>query len=278
MCNCISLRQWKAYSHCLSPLVPSLRALGVANGGRVWPHSRWFGEVSVGGVQATVWFEVFPCDEAFDIILGKPWLHSVRAIHNYETNEIWIRTVGQETVLQNKDRRVIEQEEDAETAKEKGPEEVWREEEIAQIERKKENEKQRKAEQLFRRAEQPLPFPGLGYSPPPHIEPKSHSPHPFPAQITGGKPPTPIDGVGNIGEETGADEQLEDEWEHINLIQTSHAPWAESRFAKYLTVDPLPESDALADEDPVEEAITARELDWRQREKLQQQHANLALE
>ncbi|KAJ6620066.1 hypothetical protein B0H10DRAFT_1665769, partial [Mycena sp. CBHHK59/15] len=101
MHNCISLARWKAYGHCLSPLVPSTRALGVANGETFWPDGRWYGVVAVGGVQAAGWFEVFQSNGAFDLILGKPWLHSIRAIHDYETDEIRIKGAGQETVLQN---------------------------------------------------------------------------------------------------------------------------------------------------------------------------------
>ncbi|KAJ6538744.1 hypothetical protein B0H10DRAFT_1624766, partial [Mycena sp. CBHHK59/15] len=91
MRNCISLARWKGYGHCLSPLVPSVTRLSVASGRKIWPYGRWWGEVAVGGVRASAWFEVFECGGAFDIILGKPWLHSVRAVHNYETDEIQIR-------------------------------------------------------------------------------------------------------------------------------------------------------------------------------------------
>ncbi|KAJ6622146.1 hypothetical protein B0H10DRAFT_1650573, partial [Mycena sp. CBHHK59/15] len=101
MRNCILLARWKKYGHCLSPLVPSRTRLGVASGGKIWPHGRWWGEVGVGGVQAAAWFEVFECGGAFDVILGKPWLHSVRASHDYETDEIRIRMEEEEAVLQN---------------------------------------------------------------------------------------------------------------------------------------------------------------------------------
>ncbi|KAJ6610726.1 hypothetical protein B0H10DRAFT_1666559, partial [Mycena sp. CBHHK59/15] len=101
MANCISLERWSTYGHCLSPLGPSTQALGVANGGRVWPEGRWYGAVAVGGVQAMGWFEVFQSNGAFDVILGKPWLHSVRAIHSYETDEISINAAGQRAILKN---------------------------------------------------------------------------------------------------------------------------------------------------------------------------------
>ncbi|KAJ7467298.1 hypothetical protein B0H11DRAFT_1732842, partial [Mycena galericulata] len=102
MRNCISLARWKRYGHYLGTLlVPSMTRLGVANGGKIWPYGRWWGDVGVGRVRAAAWFEVFECGGAFDIILGKPWLHSVRAIHNYETDELRIRSATDDVVLQN---------------------------------------------------------------------------------------------------------------------------------------------------------------------------------
>ncbi|KAJ7216072.1 hypothetical protein GGX14DRAFT_359272 [Mycena pura] len=102
--NCISLARWERYGHCLrSPLVPSTTRLGVANGRKIWPHGRWWGEVAVGGVRVAAWFEVFDCGGAFDVILGKPWLHSVRAIHNYETDELQIRMDTRDALLHNEE-------------------------------------------------------------------------------------------------------------------------------------------------------------------------------
>ncbi|KAF8144043.1 hypothetical protein K438DRAFT_1462986, partial [Mycena galopus ATCC 62051] len=64
-------------------------------------YGRWWGEVSVGGVSATAWFEIFECGGAFDVLLGKPWLHSVRASHDYDMDRIRICSRGKETVLSN---------------------------------------------------------------------------------------------------------------------------------------------------------------------------------
>ncbi|KAJ7023436.1 hypothetical protein C8F04DRAFT_1305180 [Mycena alexandri] len=63
-------------------------------------------------------------------------------------------------------------------------EEVWRWDELERIARKSMKERVRKAAQLDRRAEQPLPFPGLGYSPPPRTAPKPDTPQPFPIAKT----------------------------------------------------------------------------------------------
>ncbi|KAF8184288.1 hypothetical protein K438DRAFT_1435233, partial [Mycena galopus ATCC 62051] len=64
-------------------------------------YGRWWGEVAVGGVSACAWFEIFECGGAFDVLLGKPWLHTVRASHNYVTDELRICSQGRETVLCN---------------------------------------------------------------------------------------------------------------------------------------------------------------------------------
>ncbi|KAJ6506516.1 hypothetical protein C8R45DRAFT_773390, partial [Mycena sanguinolenta] len=101
MWNCISLARWKTYGHCLDRAIPSKTRLGVASGNKITPFGRWWGEVSVGGVSASAWFEIFECGNAFDILLGKPWLHSVRASHNYETDEISIHSQGKKTLLAN---------------------------------------------------------------------------------------------------------------------------------------------------------------------------------
>ncbi|KAJ7866944.1 hypothetical protein B0H14DRAFT_2291338, partial [Mycena olivaceomarginata] len=79
----------------------STTRLAVANGKRIWPEGQWCGEVAVGGVRVQASFEVFDCGGAFDVILGKPWLHSVRAIHTYDTDEIRIRTETHDAVLHN---------------------------------------------------------------------------------------------------------------------------------------------------------------------------------
>jgi hypothetical protein len=65
-----------------------------------------WGEVSVGGVSVFSSFEIFKCDGAFDVLLGKPWLHSVQALHNYETDEIRIQSSEHKTVLYNEPQTV----------------------------------------------------------------------------------------------------------------------------------------------------------------------------
>ncbi|KAJ7803261.1 hypothetical protein B0H14DRAFT_2613560 [Mycena olivaceomarginata] len=132
-----------------------------------------------------------------------------------------------------------------------GPEEQWLEAEIERIEQRRAKEKKRKTAQLQRRAEhwQPLPFPGFGYSPPPRTETSPQRPRPFPT--TKATTPTALGtqtatsaqaATGARSVVTAEDELLEDEHERIYMIQ-AHAPWAETGFAKYLTVDALPHTD-----------------------------------
>ncbi|KAJ7898218.1 hypothetical protein B0H14DRAFT_2232838, partial [Mycena olivaceomarginata] len=101
MRNCITLARWRQYGHCLSKLVLSKMHLSVASGMKIWPVGHWWGEVTVGGITVMAWFEVFDCGGAFNILLGKPRLHSVRATHNYELDEISIHAHGGSAVLQN---------------------------------------------------------------------------------------------------------------------------------------------------------------------------------
>ena len=47
--------------------------------------------------------EVFESNSAFQVILGKPWLRSVQAIHKYDTDEITIQVQGQMTTITNEE-------------------------------------------------------------------------------------------------------------------------------------------------------------------------------
>ena len=90
MRNCISKICWERYGHCLKPMEPSPTWIKVANDERIKSIGQWTGKVTVGGTEAESAFEVFDCKGAFDVILGKPWLRKVRAIHDYVTDTITI--------------------------------------------------------------------------------------------------------------------------------------------------------------------------------------------
>ena len=61
------------------------------------------GTIDVAGTEMTQSCEVFKSNGAFQVILGKPWLRSVQAIHKYDTDEITIQVQGQTTTITNKE-------------------------------------------------------------------------------------------------------------------------------------------------------------------------------
>lgn len=81
--------------------MPSNTRIKVANGSKIVPLGRWYGTVRVGNVGSPSWFEIFECDGAFDVILGKPWLKAVKAIHDYSTDEITITYDGDKDTIPN---------------------------------------------------------------------------------------------------------------------------------------------------------------------------------
>ncbi|KAF5325504.1 hypothetical protein D9619_009518 [Psilocybe cf. subviscida] len=99
MHNCISKLQWDRYGHCLEPLQPLSTIIRVANDAIIKSMGIWEGTVTVGGVEACSKFEVFNCGKAFDVILGKPWLKTVHALHDYNTNTIIISNDNTTTTL-----------------------------------------------------------------------------------------------------------------------------------------------------------------------------------
>ena len=98
MRNCISKKRWEHYGHCLTPLEPSKTRIKVANGSRIAPLGCWMGTVKVGKVGAP---SSFDCGDAFDVILGKPWLKAVKAKHDYSTDEITISHNGENDIICN---------------------------------------------------------------------------------------------------------------------------------------------------------------------------------
>jgi hypothetical protein len=144
-------------------------------------------------VRVSAWFEVFDCGDAFDVILGKPWLQAVCASHDYDGDRIHIRTGDSEAVICNDEGETgVEEPETEEEIRER----VWSESEAARLARKTAKEQGRKRAQLERRAEQPLPFPGLGYSPSAWTAPTLKTPRPCPTPK-----PEPSDGVHAIEDE-----------------------------------------------------------------------------
>jgi len=101
MRNCISKRRWDAYGHCLSTLSPTATRISVANNTEIVPIGWWFGKITVCGIGAYSWFEVFESHGAFNVILGKPWLHQLKAIHDYGNDQLRIPQGDSFTVIPN---------------------------------------------------------------------------------------------------------------------------------------------------------------------------------
>ena len=101
MRNCISLRRWERYRHCLDAITKSSTVISVANATEIESMGTWTGTVQVGGTGAWSSFEIFDCKNAFDVILGKPWLKAVRAQHDYVKDEIVIGVEGEQEVITN---------------------------------------------------------------------------------------------------------------------------------------------------------------------------------
>jgi hypothetical protein len=107
----------------------------VADNAHIRSRGTWTGTVQVGGTTTRCTFEVFDCNNAFDIILGKPWLKAVKAIHYYEQDEIVIGQNGEQELLVNeaKEEEEAEQDEKSEgegAAQETDPEQQLRQEEV----------------------------------------------------------------------------------------------------------------------------------------------------
>ncbi|KAJ6615691.1 hypothetical protein B0H10DRAFT_2220174 [Mycena sp. CBHHK59/15] len=250
------------------------------------------------------WFDVFDCRGAFDVILGKPWLHSVRAIHNYENDEIQIRTEDEEAILQNEPAGAAEAEESLVTegandeAKEGaeehevedtmveeteaesvlGVEEQWKRDELIRIARRRrrnERERQRswndELSNLYRSWTRVLTSS--------ENRPKTPRAAPIPGVPSPPAPQRPSDRrerrVSSTQQSRALKEeehQIDEEYARISLVQT-YAPWAETRFAKYLAVDTMADVDTDYEDSREDEHLPIANGDalappnWRRRAK-----------
>ena len=103
MKNTMCATKWQTQRHRLSGLHPSRVTLSVADNRRIASKGTWMGTIDVAGTEMTQSCEVFESNGAFQVILGKPWLHSVQAIHKYDTDEITIQVQGQTTTITNEE-------------------------------------------------------------------------------------------------------------------------------------------------------------------------------
>src|SRR6266481_590257 len=82
-------------------LKPSKVTLSVADNHRIASEGMWTGTVNVARTATTQSLEVFESNGAFQVILGKLWLHSIQAIHRYDMDEITIQAQGHTMTIMN---------------------------------------------------------------------------------------------------------------------------------------------------------------------------------
>ena len=101
MRNTMCTSKWHAQRHRLAPLTPSKIILSVADNRHIASKGKWTGTVDVAGTEARQSFEVFDSNGAFQVILGKPWLSYVQAVHRYGTDQITIQAQGLTKTISN---------------------------------------------------------------------------------------------------------------------------------------------------------------------------------
>jgi hypothetical protein len=88
--NCIGRHIWDQLKKLLGDLMPTSLRVSIANNAIVQCDGIWSGDIRIAGTTSRTHFAVFDCNRAFDVLLGKPWLKEVKAIHNYDTDVISI--------------------------------------------------------------------------------------------------------------------------------------------------------------------------------------------
>jgi hypothetical protein len=88
MINAIDTAAFQRIARRLSPLSPSSRTLRMADGSLVSSTGVWTGTISWGPINIQTAFEVFPSGGSWRMLIGKPLLEQVRAIHDYSSDAI----------------------------------------------------------------------------------------------------------------------------------------------------------------------------------------------
>ena len=92
MVNVIDAATFNMVKDKLTRTLPSPRVLRMANGTLIPSEGSWLGDIVVEGVRIGGAFEIFPSGGAWQILLGKPILQSFRAVHEYVTDTIIIKS------------------------------------------------------------------------------------------------------------------------------------------------------------------------------------------
>jgi hypothetical protein len=88
MINAIDTAAFQQIARRLSLLSPSSRTLRMADGSLVSSTGVWTGTISWGPINIQTAFEVFPSGGSWCMLIGKPLLEQVRAIHDYSSDAI----------------------------------------------------------------------------------------------------------------------------------------------------------------------------------------------
>ena len=73
----------------------------MANGTIVRSMGRWEGKIEVENVTIQGSFKVFDSLGTWDFLLGKRMKNALKAVHNYEADEVTVKSEGNQTILKN---------------------------------------------------------------------------------------------------------------------------------------------------------------------------------
>jgi hypothetical protein len=97
----MSSSMFRKVKHRLGTSTPSSQLLRVANGTIIRSEAKWKGRIEVNGISTDVIFEVFDSGGKWDFLFGKTLLESLKAIHNYEMDEITLHGTERKTTIGN---------------------------------------------------------------------------------------------------------------------------------------------------------------------------------
>ncbi|KIK20968.1 hypothetical protein PISMIDRAFT_62741, partial [Pisolithus microcarpus 441] len=90
MVNAMCTMVFKTVKHRLRGWTHSSQLLRMANGTTVPATAQWTGMVRIGTVEAQTTFIVFNSGGGWAFLAGKPMLQTLRAIHNYPTDQLTV--------------------------------------------------------------------------------------------------------------------------------------------------------------------------------------------
>ena len=91
----------KVQHRLLGQTKPSSRRLHVANGAIVPSQAVWTGVLELGGIRAEAEFEIFDSGGSWEFLFGKPLLHCYKALHDFATDTVTIRSAHGPVILHN---------------------------------------------------------------------------------------------------------------------------------------------------------------------------------